>query len=75
MRQPDKIKRAVCDKVFAVFNGDASIEVWRNPNRDDPILDKFEGEVVATEELYRVVRYKIGDAGTRYFEIRVKELL
>lgn len=65
----DPIKQAVCDRAFAPFDTDPSIEVPK-----DGEINKIEGEVFASEDLYRVVRYQLDKGGPRYFEIRVKEL-
>jgi len=70
----DKIKRAVADKAFEAF--DVSPTVWvRRAWAEGGWWYEIEGELVDSGELYRTVRYKLGNAGTRYFEIRVKEIL
>lgn len=74
MPQPDKIKRAVAEKLFDAFDTDANVYVFRSPSPQARVLDELKGEIVDSGDLYRTLRLQVGNA-PRYFELRVKELM
>lgn len=72
---PDELKRAVCEKAFSSFDGDATIFRRRRKVAEDTYeLEEMPTEIVDSGDLYRVLR--VGTpGGPRYFQVSVKEMM